>query len=420
MKGRVLIVADGGDPDTGAYLSWKVDEDGIFQRDTAPALAARLNSEDDFIINGIAMAYGDSSLPDIYDVLNSRDPTLRQRAGIASEGFNNLFAVAEAGGGIAYLDRFQIPIGQLARRMVSYKNEQIEDPQFNVRHRFLNDLPAQEMGIGSINGYSVLAARDEARFIMGQQDYQPEQGRPLDLALWTDWVLKREPDSSAEGFIERAAIGGRVSALGTSLRDGGEEGALSSSAIFQVALARAFAWATRTSPRDTIDLSLTRDSRNEVLLALNHRSIDPFAPTGSSAELYAYEEPETDALGDGEDQPQARGDLVAQFDLIGSETRWTGNLGSIRDLPEVFELVIRGEGTDRQGRARGFVKSGVVHPAFLHRATEPLAMDAGANMDALKAIAKASGGLFSTLRTCKCPLRWCSLIRAARRNGFGI
>ena len=36
------------------------------------------------IINGIAMAYGDTSLPDIYEVLNSRDASLRQRAGIAS------------------------------------------------------------------------------------------------------------------------------------------------------------------------------------------------------------------------------------------------------------------------------------------------------------------------------------------------
>ena len=390
---RVLIVADGADPDTGAYLSWKVDEDGIFQRDTAPALASRLNSEDDFIINGIAMAYGDTSLPDIYDVLNSRDPTLRQRAGIASEGFNNLFAVAEAGGGVAYLDRFQIPIGQLARRMVSYKDELIEEPQFNVRHRFLNDLPAQEMGLGSVNGYSVLAARDEARFIIGQQDYQPEQGRPLDLALWTDWVLKREPESSTEGFIERAAVGGRVSALGTSLRDGGEDGTLTSNVIFQVALARAFAWATRTNPRDTVDLSLTRDDRNQVLLALNHRSIDPFAPTAFAVEIYAYAEPETDAGVGDEDQEPARGELITTFDLIGSETRWTGALGSIRDLPEAFELVIRGEGTDRQGRSRSFEKSGVVYPAYLHRATEPLAMDTGADMDALKAIAKASGGI---------------------------
>lgn len=392
---RVLIIADGGDADTGAYLSWKVDEDGIFQRDTAPALAARLNGEDDFIINGIAMAYGETSLPDIYEVLNSRDPSLRQRVGIASEGFNNLFSVAEAGGGIAYLDRFQIPIGQLARRMTSYKDERIDDPQFNVRHRFLNDLPAQEMGLGGINGYSVLAAREEARFIMGQQDYQPEQGRSLDLALWTDWVLKREPESTPEGFIERAAVGGRVSALGTSLRDGGEDGALSSSAIFQVALARAFAWATRTSPRDSIELSLTRDGRNEVLLAIDHRSIDPFAPTGFSVTLHDYEEPETGLATDEltEDEAQPRGDLIAAFDLIGTENRWTGNLGSIRDLPDVFELVISGVGTDRQGRGRGFEKSGVVRPAFLHLATEPLALDAGANMPALEAIARASGGV---------------------------
>ena len=387
---RVLIIADGGDADTGAYLSWKVDEDGIFQRDTAPSLAARLNSDDDFIINGIAMAYGETSLPDIYEVLNSRDPSLRQRAGIASEGFNNLFSVAEAGGGIAYLDRFQIPIGQLARRMISYKDERIDDPQFNTRHRFLYDLPAQEMGLGAINGYSILSARDEARFIMGQQDYQPEQGRPLDLALWTDWVLKREPDSSAEGFIERAAVGGRVSVLGTSLRDGGQDNALTANAIFQVALARAFAWATRTNPRDAIELSLTRDARNEVLLALEHRSIDPFAPTGFSVELYGYEEAETD-LAEGSTRP--RGTLINQFELIGSESRWTGNLGSIRDLPEVFELVISGTGTDRQGRSRGFQKPGVVRPAYLHLATEPLALDAGANLVALQAIARASGGV---------------------------
>ena len=393
---RVLIVADGGDPDTGAYLSWKVDEDGIFQRDTAPALAARLNSEDDFIINGIAMAYGDTSLPDIYEVLNSRDATLRQRAGIASEGFNNLYSVAEAGGGIAYLDRFQIPIGQLARRMTSYKDERIDDPQFNARHRFLNDLPAQEMGLGAINGYSVLSARDEARFILGQQDYQPEQGRALDLAIWTDWVLQREPSSTAEGFIERAAVGGRVSALGTSLRDGGADGSLTNSAIFQVALARAFAWATRTSPRDAIELSLTRDGRNEVLLTLNHQSIDPFAPTGFSVELYGHTEPKPEAeaaTGNTDIEPSTRGDLLAQFELTGSEARWTGNLGSIRDLPEAFELVISGDGTDRQGRGRSFTKSGVVYPAFLHLATEPLALDSGANLSALRAIAKASGGV---------------------------
>ena len=387
---RVLIIADGGDPDTGAYLSWKVDEDGIFQRDTAPALAARLNSEDDFIINGIAMAYGDTSLPDIYEVLNSRDASLRQRAGIASEGFNNLYSVAEAGGGIAYLDRFQIPIGQLARRMTSYKDERIDEPQFNGRHRFLNDLPAQEMGLGAINGYSILSARDEARFILGQQDYQPEQGRPLDLALWTDWVLQREPSSTAEGFIERAAVGGRVSALGTSLRDGGADGSLTNSAIFQVALARAFAWATRTSPRDAIELSLTRDGRNQVLLTLDHQSIDPFAPTGFSAALHAVAEPTTDGI---ETESTARGDFIVQFDLTGAESRWTGNLGSIRDLPEVFELVISGQGTDRQGRGRSFTKSGVVYPAYLHLATEPLAMDTGANLAALQAIAKASGGV---------------------------
>ena len=386
---RVLLVTDGADPDTGAYLNWKVDEDGVFQRDTAPALASRLNSEDDFIINGIAMAYGEGSLPDPYTILNSRDANLRQRFGVASEGFNNLFGVAQAGGGYAYLDQFQIPIGQLARRMTTYKDERIDDPQFNERHRFLNDLPVQEFGVGAINGYSILSARDEARFILGQQGYQPEQGRPLDLALWTDWVLKRTPESTPEGFIERAALGGRVSVLGTSLRDGGDEQSLSNSPIFQVALARSFAWATRTEPRDSVELGLTRDKRNQVLLAVKHRSIDPFAPTDFTVELYSFEEPDL-ALPEGETAP--RGALLQSFVLTGSETKWSGNLGNIRDLPEVFELVIRGEGTDRQGRARAFEKAGLVRPSFLHLQTEPLALDKGADMEVLEALAKASGG----------------------------
>ena len=34
-----------------------------------------------------------------------------------------------------------------------------------------------------------------------------------------------------------------------------------------------------------------------------------------------------------------------------------------------------------------------MRPAFLHLATEPLALDAGANMPALEAIARASGGV---------------------------
>jgi hypothetical protein len=55
--------------------------------------------------------------------------------------------------------------------------------------------------------------------------------------------------------------------------------------------------------------------------------------------------------------------------------------------------VISGDGTDRQGRGRSFTKSGVVYPAFLHLATEPLALDSGANLSALRAIAKASGGV---------------------------
>lgn len=387
---RVLIVTDGSDADTGAYLSWKVDEDGIFQRDTAPALAARLNAEDDFIINGIAMAYGEGSLPDIYEVLNSRDPRLRQRVGIATDGFNNLYSVAQEGGGLAYLDRFQIPIGQLARRMTTYKDERIDDPQFNQRHRFLNDLPVESLGLGGINGYSILSAREEARFILGQQGYQPETGRPLDLALWTDWVLKRAPESSAEGVVERAALGGRVSVLGTSLRDGGADGSLSNSAIFQVALARAFAWATRTSPRDTLELALTRDRQNNVRLALEHRSIDPFAPTEFRVDLHAFEEPDAPLP---EGAARSRGELVGSFDLSGAETRWSGNLGSIRDLPEVFELVVHASGTDRQGRLRSFEKNGVVRPAFLHLATEPLALDQGVNRDVLKALAKASGGV---------------------------
>lgn len=296
---RVLIVSDGADPDLGAYLSWKVDEDGVFQRDTAPSLASRLNSEDDFIINGIAMAYGEGSLPDAYTVLNSRDATLRQRFGIASEGFNSLFNVAQAGGGYAYLDQFTIPIGQLARRMTTYKDEQIDDPNFNQRHRFFDGLPVQDYGVGAINGYSILSARDGARFILGQPGYQPDEGRPLDLALWTDWVLTRSPQSTAEGLIERAALGGRVSVLGTSLRDGGAEGSLSDNAIFQVALARAFAWATRTDPRDAVGLELTRDDRNHVLLSLDHQSIDPFAPTAFVAEIFSLNtenaEPEAEA-----------------------------------------------------------------------------------------------------------------------------
>ena len=204
---RVLIISDGADPDLGAFLSWRVDEDGVFQRDNAPALAARLNSEDDFIINGIAMAYGEGSLPDAYTVLNSRDATLRQRFGIASEGFNALFNVSQAGGGYAYLDQFTIPIGQLARRMTTYKDEQIEEPSFNQRHRFFDGLPVRDYGVGAISGYSILSARDGARFILGQPGYQPEEGRPLDLALWTDWVLTRSPQSTAEGLIERAALG---------------------------------------------------------------------------------------------------------------------------------------------------------------------------------------------------------------------
>ena len=398
---RVLIISDGADPDLGAFLSWRVDEDGVFQRDNAPALAARLNSEDDFIINGIAMAYGEGSLPDAYTVLNSRDATLRQRFGIASEGFNALFNVSQAGGGYAYLDQFTIPIGQLARRMTTYKDEQIEEPSFNQRHRFFDGLPVRDYGVGAISGYSILSARDGARFILGQPGYQPEEGRPLDLALWTDWVLTRSPQSTAEGLIERAALGGRVSVLGTSLRDGGAEGSLSNNAIFQVALARAFAWATRTDPRDAVGLELTRDSRNHVLLALDHKSIDPFAPTGFVAELFAVEtgEPGADGAtvegGDTDTDTDAdtdRSEPLARFELTGSERRWLGDFGPIRELPDVFELRIRGEGTDRQGRARAFEKSGLIRPALLHRQTEPLALDRGADLPSLRALALASGG----------------------------
>ena len=413
---RVLIVSDGADPDLGAYLSWKVDEDGVFQRDTAPSLASRLNSEDDFIINGIAMAYGEGSLPDAYTVLNSRDATLRQRFGIASEGFNSLFNVAQAGGGYAYLDQFTIPIGQLARRMTTYKDEQIDDPNFNQRHRFFDGLPVQDYGVGAINGYSILSARDGARFILGQPGYQPDEGRPLDLALWTDWVLTRSPQSTAEGLIERAALGGRVSVLGTSLRDGGAEGSLSDNAIFQVALARAFAWATRTDPRDAVGLELTRDDRNHVLLSLDHQSIDPFAPTAFVAEIFslntenAEPEAEAEAEAEGADgaEPQTtrvsndgpgtstsaaqQSEPLARFELTGAERQWLGDFGPIRDLPEAFVLRITGQGTDRQGRARSFEKSGVIRPALLHRQTEPLALDRGADMASLRALALASGG----------------------------
>ena len=413
---RVLIVSDGADPDLGAYLSWKVDEDGVFQRDTAPSLASRLNSEDDFIINGIAMAYGEGSLPDAYTVLNSRDATLRQRFGIASEGFNSLFNVAQAGGGYAYLDQFTIPIGQLARRMTTYKDEQIDDPNFNQRHRFFDGLPVQDYGVGAINGYSILSARDGARFILGQPGYQPDEGRPLDLALWTDWVLTRSPQSTAEGLIERAALGGRVSVLGTSLRDGGAEGSLSDNAIFQVALARAFAWATRTDPRDAVGLELTRDDRNHVLLSLDHQSIDPFAPTAFVAEIFslntenAEPEAEAEAEAEGADgaEPQTtrvsndgpgtstsaaqQSKPLARFELTGAERQWLGDFGPIRDLPEAFVLRITGQGTDRQGRARSFEKSGVIRPALLHRQTEPLALDRGADMASLRALALASGG----------------------------
>lgn len=415
---RVLIVSDGADPDLGAYLSWKVDEDGVFQRDTAPSLASRLNSEDDFIINGIAMAYGEGSLPDAYTVLNSRDATLRQRFGIASEGFNSLFNVAQAGGGYAYLDQFTIPIGQLARRMTTYKDEQIDDPNFNQRHRFFDGLPVQDYGVGAINGYSILSARDGARFILGQPGYQPDEGRPLDLALWTDWVLTRSPQSTAEGLIERAALGGRVSVLGTSLRDGGAEGSLSDNAIFQVALARAFAWATRTDPRDAVGLELTRDDRNHVLLSLDHQSIDPFAPTAFVAEIFSLNtenaEPEAEAEAEAEAEgadgaePQTtrvsndgpgtstsaaqQSEPLARFELTGAERQWLGDFGPIRDLPEAFVLRITGQGTDRQGRARSFEKSGVIRPALLHRQTEPLALDRGADMASLRALALASGG----------------------------
>ncbi|RZO30904.1 MAG: VWA domain-containing protein [Rhodospirillaceae bacterium] len=415
---RVLIVSDGADPDLGAYLSWKVDEDGVFQRDTAPSLASRLNSEDDFIINGIAMAYGEGSLPDAYTVLNSRDATLRQRFGIASEGFNSLFNVAQAGGGYAYLDQFTIPIGQLARRMTTYKDEQIEDPNFNQRHRFFDGLPVQDYGVGAINGYSILSARDGARFILGQPGYQPDEGRPLDLALWTDWVLTRSPQSTAEGLIERAALGGRVSVLGTSLRDGGAEGSLSDNAIFQVALARAFAWATRTDPRDAVGLELTRDDRNHVLLSLDHQSIDPFAPTAFVAEIFSLNtenaepeaEAEAEAEAEGADGAESQttrvsndgpgtstsaaqqSEPLARFELTGAERQWLGDFGPIRDLPEAFVLRITGQGTDRQGRARSFEKSGVIRPALLHRQTEPLALDRGADMASLRALALASGG----------------------------
>ncbi|MEC7141877.1 MAG: hypothetical protein VXX01_11140, partial [Pseudomonadota bacterium] len=60
--------------------------------------------------------------------------------------------------------------------------------------------------------------------------------------------------------------------------------------------------------------------------------------------------------------------------------------------PDVFELRIRGEGTDRQGRARAFEKSGLIRPALLHRQTELLALDRGADLPSLRALALASGG----------------------------
>ena len=49
-----------------------------------------------------------------------------------------------------------------------------------------------------------------------------------------------------------------------------------------------------------------------------------------------------------------RGEPLARFELTGSERRWLGDFGPIRELPDLFELRIRGEGTDRQGRARAF------------------------------------------------------------------
>ena len=453
---RLVLITDANDNDFLTLNSWTVDETGAFQRNSAAALAGRRFSDDAIVLNAIGMTYVEGSLPDERTIALAEDQSLRERY---SRGFNmaiELQNIASAAGGIAYLDRFEIPLGSLSRQMTAYRDDGVQ-VRLPVQHRFFPGEATEVLQPSPLPGFAIAPAKAGARSVL-EADYQPESGQGLELGVWTEWLTdlgrvqavvssrnnqitgiddanapgsgdtgEASADAGGEGLgiadsaLGRLSYGGPVSVLTSTLReDPQERAAFSDNPLYHIGFARMLDWLARSQPRDVMRFQAHRaDERagDTIEVQLNLRSSDGLSLTSPQLSLWQIE---TDAFDDLESADLARDGMpqiltefadqpVAQVPLSVVDQSTPGLSGSnliLRAQLETAEVLralnsdeavlvdIQAQGVSTSGVARDLSYRLFLYPNQLLAREERASWLAGLNQALLRTLAGSSGGAY--------------------------
>jgi len=403
---RILLIADATDVDELGLENWWMTEAGEFRKETAVQLAKRW--QDKVVVNAIGMVEGEKSLPELEKLESAQDDQdeievtyLLDMLDIiieSQEGFNELNRIAEASGGVAYLDRFEIPLGQLSRRTVDYvKNEeQGITTRINPSHLFFSKLTFQDFRSLKVPGYAVLMEKADAELIMDVR-HLPEYGPARDLPVWANWILARKPGKDDWGQIYGAAFGGRVISFTAPIQ--GIHVNSYDKKNFDTAWRRAMVWTRRERPRDLFRLEVFREGE-ELFMRTHLDSLDSFfiqkmtvhvEPVVATKTNEANEITEKSVT---EKSPQSsnREFLVLQSD---GEGNWQGRI-PYRAQDSRFRFHLTATGIRANGQVQTVTEIAEVVPALLQPLEEPVPTYEqgieGINRTLLTELAQISGG----------------------------
>ncbi|WP_133511621.1 VWA domain-containing protein [Candidatus Thiosymbion oneisti] len=403
---RVLLIADARDLDPMGLEHWWVDDQGRFRREHTRRLAKHWLDAQGIVLNALGMVRGETSLPPLEQLQNpadeeAADTDAMQRYWSGIPGYKHLLAISEAGGGTAYLDRFQIPFGRLSRRMVDYAEER-KRPRLNPSHLFFAGLPDPGPHLPRVSGYAVTPEKAGAETVMSIR-HRPQLGPVRDLALWSNWMLVRRPETDETGAVRRGAFGGRVVAFISSFR-GLEAETRFVWEGFRTAWRRAMAWTRRDRPRDLIRLQVRKAGPETLQIraqvdSLDGLDLDSFQVDVQRLRPATPGKVPTDPSTAPEEDPQDGADLEDTalpepkvYDLgRDAENAWQGRI-SIPVDADRLKLVLRAEGKREKGDRASIEESAEVIPGLLAPIREPLTLAQGPDSELLEELAELTGG----------------------------
>lgn len=401
---RMLVVVDASDVDQHGLVHWWVDDEGRYFSETARELAKRA-AKKGVVLSFIGMVQGEHNVEQIrqrWNFVRGKLPTLdpndtkqREAYDKISEAFAaqpELEKIAEAGGGAAYLDQYDIPLGQMARPM----RDHIADAtlaEYDAGHLFFRFGKDKKNKVGlAVPGHAIALQRSQAEVAAWLSDFQME-GVDRPLALWSSWVVTRDADKDSRGQVTPPAFGGRVISYIASLRDSTAENAEHRKRFYH-AWRRAMKWASRPTPREQFTLQLSRGAES-LQVSMGLQSLDGLAVKSMRVKAGRSHKTEQQAML-GEQSPAA---VASDWVSMQRQTdgRWQASLPVPKAPDEQAEirrmsLTFEAEAARPDGRNVRLTERAAVELNLLQPLEEPLPYFKGADRAWLSQLAASTQG----------------------------